>query len=158
MTSSEPYYWFAKVMPYLFAILPVALLADPPAELELSGPLLAVCVEIAAGFGIVVLVSVRFGVVDCDDDGVGFYRNGNNEFVTWDRVEGLMKIPCCTPPLYRLSFNGGIAPLYFVMPGAYATVGFWSWDFSGIQKYGQARIDRAKAVRNRGASPINAPR
>ena len=50
----------------------------------------------------------------------------------WDEVKQVIKIPFCTPPLYRISFKNNEQPILLVMSMNNISIGIYSWDFTGF--------------------------
>jgi len=83
----------------------------------------------------------RCGVVDCRSDVMELRRNGKTTMLEWAEVASIKQMPFCTPPLYRIAFRNGEPPVFVMMHSwVVATVGFWSWDFTGFSDYVKERI------------------
>lgn len=65
---------------------------------------------------------------------------GSNEEYEWNEIKRVIKIPFCTPPIYRMSFKKSRKPIYLIMSMSNISIGFYSWDFTGFYKLAKDKI------------------
>jgi hypothetical protein len=86
-------------------------------------------------------------IIEINDKNI-YVKRGKEEFnEEWQNVNEVFKIPFTSPPIYRMSFTNNRNPVYFAFrTWFYATIVFWSWDFTGFLEYANEKIGNRKAI------------
>ena len=163
MKSSTLYYYFMKTVALVLLAFPFLLLYE-----SVNGHLvnadrssiLFVLWMLAAVVSSPLLAWViwrQFAIIEFSNDIVEVYRRGRRSSFSWAELAAIRQLPCCTPPVYRITFRTGAPPAYCMFHSlVVASVGFWSWDFSGFMAYARPRLLEATAQRSGRSFPTDA--
>lgn len=152
MKSSSLYYYLLKLFSVFVVVFLVCVLIASLTGVGNFGDFIGRDRVMASAYSIFLIpvfciLFWRLGVVDCDLERVEIRRNGRLSEVPWKNVSSINQLPFCAPPIYRIGFSCDEPPVYVMLfTWTLASIGFWSWDFSGFVPFVRSQISRSRDI------------
>lgn len=144
--SSFVGFWFFKLIGVLFSVLGFMLLHGLifPEQSFINGldrtmrdnEWLSLSTMLLFTVFIAYYTLFRLAEIEYNENGIKELKS--NESSDWGQIKSVIKIPFCTPPIYRISFAKDGRSIFAIMSiSKIISVGFYSWDLTGF--YGLAK-------------------
>ncbi len=154
MKSSKAGYFIGVILGVFLMSIPALLLQDKydfmKHSIDIKSLDFSDVIFSVFAFCIGFILTFRSAYVECKNDHILILRLGKFTKIDWKNIIKATKIPFCSPPLYRLSFNNGVKPVYFNISSSNAYIHTpwfsWGWDSSGFLEFARSRIKHKPKV------------